>query len=326
MRVIRGYRLPEGTSTVLTLGNFDGVHLGHRALFARLRKVGHALNLPTLVLTFEPHPREFFSPKQVPARLSVLREKLEHFADAGVDICCVCRFDATFAALSAQDFIDQVLVDALDVRHIIVGDDFRFGARRVGDFQLLQSAGQTRGFGVEALEPISVTCQRVSSSAVRAALDKGDMVTAEALLGRPYMMDGRVVHGDKIGRSLGFATANLRVKHAPLPLAGVFCVTVRGSSERWHHHFGERALQGVANLGTRPTARGVRTMLEIHLFDFDADIYGEHLSVYFRRRLREEQRFPDFDALKRQIAADIQEARSFFRQSVARSLTQSPHC
>lgn len=291
---------------MLTIGNFDGVHLGHRALLARLKAAAEAEGLPPTVLTFEPHPREFFAPESAPTRLTTLREKLELLADDGVALTYVCPFNARFAALSAGEFIERVLVDTLRVRHLIIGDDFRFGAKRSGDFALLQEAGARLGFRVEAMDSVRLDGTRASSSAVRAALAEGRLEDATRLLGRPYSIDGRVVHGDRIGRQLGFATANIRIKHERPPLLGVFAVEVRGIDGR--------TLPGVANLGFRPSANQVvRPLLEVHLFDFAADIYGAHLNVRFLHKLRDEMKFPDFDALKAQIAADADAARTYFK-------------
>ncbi len=306
MRVFRGYSRPVPAPVVLAVGNFDGVHLGHAALLRQLVEASAQRGLTPTVLSFEPHPREFFSPASAPARLSTFREKLELLADNGVQQTMICRFNARFAALSAEQFVQQVLVDALQVRHLIIGDDFRFGRGRQGDFRLLQTSGMAAGFTVEAMGSVTVDGERVSSSGVRRALAAGDMAHAAKLLGRPYMMDGQVSHGDKIGRQLGFATANIRIKHNPLPMTGVFAVEVAG--------LGERALPGVANLGVRPTVGGTRPLLEVHLFDFDRDIYGAHISVRFVQKLRDEQRFPNFDALKAQIAADAAAARAFFKR------------
>lgn len=305
MRVFRGHSRPVPAPVVLAIGNFDGVHLGHAALIKRLADAAARLQLAPTVLTFEPHPREFFAPASAPARLSTLREKLELLAECGVSQVMISRFNAAFAALSADQFIEQVLVRGLRLRHLIIGDDFRFGSGRTGDFALLQTAGQRFGFGVEAMGSVMVDGERVSSSGVRRALAAGDMAHAARLLGRPYVIDGQVTHGDKIGRQLGFATANLRIKHNPLPMTGVFAVEVGG--------LGERALPGVANLGIRPTVGGTRPLLEVHLFDFDRDIYGAHIAVRFVRKLRDEQRFPNFDALKAQIAADAAAARAYFK-------------
>jgi riboflavin kinase/FMN adenylyltransferase len=305
MRVFRGHSRPVSAPVVLAIGNFDGVHLGHAALMQQLALASARLQLAPTILTFEPHPREFFTPASAPARLTTLREKLELLADCGAEQAMVCPFNAAFSALTAEQFIEQVLVDSLQVKHLIIGDDFRFGRGRQGDFLLLQAAGQKFGFSVEAMQSITVDGERVSSSAVRAALAAGDMALAARFLGRPYMIDGRVAHGDKIGRQLGFATANIRIKHNPLPMTGVFAVQVSG--------LGGRLLPGVANLGIRPTVGGTRPLLEVHLFDFDRDIYGAHISVRFAHKLRNEQRFPNFDALKAQIAADAAAARDFFK-------------
>lgn len=304
MRVYRGHSRSVPVPVVLAIGNFDGVHLGHAALLGRLTQVARDLGLPPTILTFEPHPREFFAPDSAPARLTTLREKLELLGELGVAQAMVCPFNAAFAALSAEQFVKQVLCRGLMVRHLIIGDDFRFGRGRQGDFSLLQAAGQRHGFGVEAMQSVVVGGERVSSSGVRRALAGGDMTQAARLLGRAYAMDGQVSHGDKIGRQLGFATANIRIKHNPLPMTGVFAVEVAG--------LGEQLLPGVANLGIRPTVGGTRPLLEVHLFDFARDIYGAHISVRFLSKLRDEQRFPNLDALKAQIAADAAAARAYF--------------
>ena len=306
MLVYRGFAQTAPSATVLTIGNFDGVHLGHRALLARLTAAAAKAGLPAAVLTFEPHPREFFAPHSPPSRLSTLREKLELIADDGVDLAYVCHFNARFAAFGPEEFIERVLVGALRVRHLIVGDDFRFGARRAGNFALLREAGAHLGFQVEAMESVTLNGERASSSAVRDALQEGRLEHAARLLGRPYSIDGRVVHGDKIGRQLGFATANIRIKHERPPLQGVFAVEVKGLAGGPH--------RGAANLGYRPSANQVvRPLLEVHLFDFSADIYGAHLNVRFLHKLRDEVKFPDFNALKAQIASDVEAAKAYFQ-------------
>lgn len=305
MQVYRGFSRPVAGPTVLTIGNFDGVHLGHVALLARVREIAQQLSATPAVLSFEPHPREFFAPGSAPARLSTLREKLELLAECGVEAAMLCRFNASFAALSAQAFIEQVLVGALHAKHLVIGDDFRFGQGRSGDFAMLAAAGQRHGFGVEAMPSVVVDNERVASSGVRNALAQGDMERAARLLGRPYVIDGRVVRGAQLGRQLGFATANIRIKHDPLPMSGVFAVEVAGVDGS--------PLRGVANLGVRPTVGGLRPLLEVHLFDFERDIYGAHLSVRFVHKLREEMKFPNLDALKAQIAQDANSARAYFR-------------
>lgn len=310
MLVFRGVSQAAPSSTVLTIGNFDGVHLGHRALLARLGELAAARGLPPAVLTFEPHPREFFAPESAPTRLSTLREKLELLQANGVAICFVARFNRQFAGLAADAFISQVLVERLRTRYLIIGDDFRFGARRSGDFSLLQAAGEKYGFGVAAMPTLLDGATRVSSSAVRQALWDGDLARAAELLGRPYGIAGRVVHGKKLGRQLGFATANVYIRHDRPPLLGVFAVEVSG--------IGDTVRQGVANLGFRPTAnQTLRPLLEVHLFDFNADIYGRHIEVRFLNKLRDEMKFSGLDALQAQIGSDIAAARAFFARRAA---------
>ena len=306
MLVLRGLQPTAPAATVLTIGNFDGVHLGHRALLRQLTAHAATSGLMPAVLTFEPHPREFFAPQSAPARLSTLREKLELIAEEGIALTRVCHFNTALAALSADDFIARVLVDSLRVKHLVIGDDFRFGAGRHGDFSLLQDAGNRAGFTVEAMPCVTHAGERASSSAVRNALAEGRLERAAELLGRPYVIDGRVVRGNQLGRQFGFATANIRIKHDRPPLTGVFAVEVHGLPE------GPRP--GVANLGIRPSVdRAPRPILEVHLFDFSADIYGKHLSVHFLHKLRNEVHFPDFAALKAQIAADARDARFYFK-------------
>lgn len=304
MLVLRGVSTPAPGPTVLTIGNFDGVHLGHRTLLHRLTEKAEALGLPGAVLTFEPHPREFFAPESAPARLTTLREKLELLGGYGVQLTCVCRFNRRFAALSAEEFVTRVLVQGLHVRHLIIGDDFRFGAGREGDFAFLVAAGRRHGFTVEAMDTVLMEGERASSSGIREALAAGALEQAAKLLGRPYGIDGRVVHGDKIGRQLGFPTANIRVRHNPMPLTGVFAVRVTGA--------GELPVEGVANMGVRPTLGTPRPLLEVNLFDFQGDLYGAHLSVAFLHKLRDEMKFSGLEALKAQIGRDVQAARAFF--------------
>lgn len=308
MQVFRGVSGQAKTSAVLTIGNFDGLHRGHRALLERLTAQARHLGLPAAVMTFEPHPREFFSPEQAPARLTSLREKLELMNGCGIDRVHVCRFDAGLASLSAADFIERILVRALAVRHLIIGDDFRFGSGRSGDFAMLARAGARHGFAVEAMETVDWQGERVSSSAVREALETGDLDHAARLLGRPYAIAGRVVSGERIGRQLGFPTANVQLKRKRLPLAGIFAVSVAG--------LGARPLPGAASLGVRPTlAAGLKPVLEVHLLDFDRVIYGAHVAVNFLRKLREELKFDGLEALREQIARDVEQTRSYFASS-----------
>ena len=295
----------SSVTTAITIGNFDGLHLGHQRLLGLLRQKAHALGLPATVMTFEPHPREFFSPESAPARLASLREKLIGLAEAGIDHAVVVRFDAHFAALSASDFVEQVLVRGLATRHLFIGDDFRFGARRQGDFSMLCEAGDRHRFQVEAMPTVAVADERVSSSAVRSALAAGDLAHAGRLLGRPYSIAGRVVRGDRIGRTLGFPTANVQLRHRRVALTGIFTVSVEGLAAR--------ALPGVASIGLRPTVSDAgRTTLEVHVFDYDADCYGAHLRVNFLDKQRDEEKYPNLDLLKAQIARDAARARAWF--------------
>lgn len=310
MQVHRGIPEHADTAAVLTIGNFDGVHLGHQALLTLLSGKARELGLPAVVLTFEPHPREFFSPADAPARLASLREKLLLLDAAGVDRTYICRFNAARAAQSAESFVRDTLVRGLGVRHLFVGDDFRFGARRQGDFAMLREAGREQGFGVESMPTLDVAGERVSSSAVRAALLEADLGHAARLLGRPYSIAGRVSHGDKIGRQLGFPTANIQMKHRRPALTGVYAVSVEG--------LGEHRVNGVANVGVRPTAaaRG-RARLEVDLFDWTQNCYGAHIRVHFLHKLRDERKFESLDALRAQIARDTQAARDWFAARAA---------
>lgn len=284
----------------LTIGNFDGVHRGHRALIDRVTAKAHELHLTSCILTFEPHPREFFAADAAPARLTRLRDKLALLADTGIERVHIARFDARFAALSAGRFIDEVLGRGLGTRWLLVGRDFRFGERRAGDYATLQAAAGRHGFTLESMPDVQYDGVRVSSSAVRAALKAGDLAAAERLLGHPYTISGRVAHGAKLGRSLGFPTANIFLRKPP-PLAGIFVVEVDG--------FG----RGVASLGRRPTVNPVpEPLLEVHLFDWDGELYGEHLRVRFLEKLRDEEKYEGLDALKQAIARDARRARDYF--------------
>ena len=310
MLIFRGIPERAAQSTVLTIGNFDGVHLGHEALLGRLVAHARRVALPAAVMTFEPHPREFFAPDSAPARLTSLREKLRLLKAAGVDQTHICRFDARFAALTAEDFVQRLLVRGLGVRHLIIGDDFRFGSGRSGDFDMLRRAGAEHRFGLEAMQTISVAGERVSSSAVRDALLESDLAHADRLLGRPYSIAGRVIHGQKLGRELGFHTANIQLKRNRLALTGVFAVTVEG--------VGPEPRSGVANLGMRPTVDSVaKPTLEVHLFDFDGDLYRAHLTVRFLARLRNQMKFDNLEALARQIERDVAQARAYFESPAA---------
>jgi len=306
MRITHGFR-SLGTPHAVTIGNFDGLHLGHQAMLARLQDVAQARGLPSCVLSFEPHPREFFAPEQAPARLSSLREKAECLQGLGIARLHVFRFDRAFSALSAGAFIEQVLGRTLQARYVLVGDDFRYGAKRGGDFALLQHAGQTLGFDAEFLPTVEIAGERASSTAVRSALARGELAHAARLLGRPYSISGHVVHGDKLGRDMGFPTANIQLKHNRPPLLGIFAVEISGINGA--------PLPGVASLGIRPTVKNpdAPPVLEVHLFDFNADIYGRRVRVDFLHKLRDEAKFPDLDTLVAQIGRDVNDAKHYLK-------------
>ncbi|MDR2000802.1 MAG: bifunctional riboflavin kinase/FAD synthetase [Zoogloeaceae bacterium] len=305
MQVSRTVPDQAASPTVLAIGNFDGLHLGHCALLKRLTAKARQLGLPASVMTFEPHPRELFAPDQAPARLTSLREKLDLLADKGVDRAYVLHFSRKLAALTAEEFIEKALVRGLAVKHLIVGDDFRFGRGRIGDFGMLRKAGSEHDFGVEAMPTIDIAGERVSSSAVRETLAAGDLEHAARLLGRPYCISGRVVHGSKIGTRIGYPTANIQLKRKRVPLTGVFTVTVSG--------LGPQRLRGAASLGVRPTLGArLQPVLEVHLLDFNRRIYGEHVTVHFLHKLRDEEKFASLDMLSAQIARDVAATRDYF--------------
>jgi len=298
----------------LTIGNFDGMHVGHRAVIATLGEKAQARGLSVCVLTFEPHPREYFASLALaagrpdataPTRISTLRDKIDALADCGVDRVCIARFDQSLASLSPQHFVEEILVGALQTRYLLIGDDFRFGARRAGDYALLQQLARPSGFELERLATIERAGERVSSSAVRAALAAADFPLAAALLGRPYSICGRVLHGRKLGRTLGFPTMNVRIPFARPAVHGVFVVRAHGLREAPVH--------GVASLGTRPAVeRNGQLLLETHLFDFDEPAYGRLVRVEFVAKLRDERSFDSLDALRAQIARDAHDAREMF--------------
>jgi len=303
MELIRGKRniRPEHRNCVATIGNFDGVHLGHKAVFNALRERARSMGLPALVILFEPQPLEYFKPDLAPSRLTRLREKLEAMRSLELDRVLVLEFGPHLANMPAEEFVSHILVEQLGIRHLYVGDDFRFGHQRTGDFALLQKMGQELGFGVESMETQLFCERRISSTWIRLALAEGDLPTAEACLGRPYYLCGRVGHGDKRGRQIGFPTLNISLRRLASPLHGVFAVRVHG--------LGERALPGVANIGVRPTVGSGNFVLEVHLFDFNRQVYGAHVSVEFVQRIRDEMKFDSFLELTHQIHADAAQAR-----------------
>jgi riboflavin kinase/FMN adenylyltransferase len=305
MQVTHGFIAPGSRRLALTIGNFDGVHLGHQAMLERTVSHARALQLSSCVLTFEPHAREFFTPATAPARLTRLRDKLELMAAAGVNRVHVARFDARLAALAAERFVEDIVVRGLRAAWLLVGRDFRFGAKRGGDFALLGQSAARHGFELEAMPDVALQGERVSSSAVRAALAAGDLGAAHKLLGRPYAMSGRVAHGEKLGRELGFPTANIVLRRRPA-LAGVFVVECRIEAETgWR--------PGVASVGRRPTVNPTAApLLEVHLLDTTEDLYRRHVHVRFLSKLRDEQKYDGVPALRAAIARDAAQARTHF--------------
>lgn len=307
MRLIRGLNHwePFANGCVLTIGNFDGLHLGHRQVIERLAQHGRRLNLPVVAMIFEPQPLEHFLGDHAPSRLTRLREKAIQFDTLPVDELVVLPFSRSLSDVDAEVFIQDILVNKLNIKHLVIGDDFHFGKARRGNFALLQQRGERFGFKVEATPSFEVQGLRVSSTLIRDALGEGDLAQAKLLLGRDYSVCGRVAQGDRLGRELGFPTANIQMFRKNTPLAGVFAVTMTGLERG--------GLAGVANLGTRPTIEGgAKAVLETHLFDFSDDIYGRYVEVHFHARLRDEQRFPSLEALKAQITLDVSQARHYF--------------
>lgn len=295
---------PRDQGGVLTIGNFDGVHLGHQALLAELVREAKARGVVSTVITFEPHPFEFFAGNKLTIpRLTRLREKFLRLKQSGVDNVLILDFNQILASLSASDFV-ALLQQALQPCHIVIGDDFRFGKGREGDFHLLERIGKESGFSLVAMPTLELAGERVSSTRVRKALAEDDLGLAKALLGRPYMMQGRVRHGDALGQQLGFPTANIHLHRRLTPVKGIFTVYMHGLSDQ--------PLPGVANIGTRPTVCGTRTLLEVHLLDFNQNIYGRYVEVEFCKKLREEERYPSLELLKEQIAKDVVVAKNYF--------------
>ena len=299
MQVFRHLLHQQAKPLALAIGNFDGMHLGHQTLLNKLYEHANANNLIPAVMTFEPHPREFFTPLNAPARLSNLREKLEFFEQMGIKKVFVCAFNKRFAAVSAPDFL-TILREKLNVNTILVGEDFKFGAKRAGNINDFKMAD----FDLISMPRVDFNSERVSSTRVRDALFSGNLTLAAQLLGRNYSVSGKVVHGAKRGRELGFPTANIHIRHERPALTGVYAVKLDG-------------LNAVANLGVRPTIAGVpKLLLEVHVLDFNSDLYGKHVHVEFMHKIREEMKFESLDALKAQIAADIIVARHYFQDSI----------
>jgi riboflavin kinase/FMN adenylyltransferase len=320
MQIFRGFHHPGiAPACALTIGNFDGVHRGHQAMLALLNSEARHRGVPSCVMSFEPHPRDYFAavqrkPELAPARIATLRDKLTELANCGVDQCVILPFDARLSSQTPQAFIDDVLVAGLGVKYVLVGDDFRFGSKRAGDYAMLDAAGQAKGFDVARMNSYEVRGLRVSSSAVREALGRGDMDATAALLGRPYSISGHVVHGRKLGRELGFKTLNLRFSHWKPAASGIFAVLVHG--------LGDEPLQGVANLGIRPSldpddVNGGRVLLETHCLQWPASLgpegaYGKIIRVDLLHKLHDELKYDSLEALTVGIRKDCDDARAFF--------------
>ncbi len=291
---------------VATIGNFDGLHLGHQVVLGQLAEKGADWRLPTTVIIFEPQPMEVLNPAAAPPRLTRLREKLNALRRFSVDRVLCLRFDDSLMRIAPAAFIRQVLVEGLGVRYLVVGEDFRFGYRRQGDFAMLVDQGGRYGFSVARMKHFQVDGERVSSTRIREALRRGDLQTAEKLLGRRYRMSGRVARGDRRGRTLGFPTANIHLHRKATPVQGVFAVEFYGAEPE--------PLHGVANVGTRPTVDGTCSLLEVHLLDYDRDLYGRHVHIDFLQKLRSEKKFTSVEQLRAQIARDVAAARHYFEQ------------
>lgn len=298
MQLIRGFHSiqPFHQGCVVTIGNFDGVHLGHQDILVQLRVKAVALNVPVCVILFEPQPREFFTGDQAPARIYTLRDKLEMLAAEGVNTVLCLPFNEAFRSLTADRFIRDVLVDIMAIKHLVVGDDFRFGCDRLGNFARLELAGKDYGFTVAHTRAVERLSARVSSTRIRQALEQGDFDTVNTLLGRTFLISGKVSHGQRLGRCIGVPTANLVLKRKSLPVNGVFAVRVHGLNQPYN---------GVANVGTRPTVEGQGARLEVHLLDYSGDLYGKRICVEFLHKIRDEQSFPSLIELKAAIANDI---------------------
>jgi len=307
MRVIRGltHLEPLQNGCVLSIGNFDGVHLGHKAVIKKLAERGAALGLPVVIMIFEPQPLEYFLEDNAPSRLMRLREKVIQFSKLPVDDLLILDFNQYLANYDAEHFIADILIKKLNVKHLVIGDDFHFGKARRGNFGMLKEQGSRFGFDVEDTGSYYVDGLRVSSTLIRDALGVGDLAEAEKLLGRSFSVCGRVAHGDKRGRTIGYPTANIQMFRKNTPVEGVFAVTMTGIDDQEY--------EGVANVGTRPTVDGGSTViLETHLFEFNKEIYGRYVEVHFKRKIRDEIRFQSLEALKNQIENDVADAKKIF--------------
>jgi riboflavin kinase/FMN adenylyltransferase len=311
MEIITGLHnlRPRHKGCVLTIGNFDGVHRGHQKLIEYLREQSQRLQLPTMLMTFEPQPREFFAGSMLPARLTRFREKVQLLQSSGLDRLLCMPFNEKTAQIPASWFAQDFMTDKVGAKYVVIGDDFRFGHGREGDFQLLQRAGAKLGYEVSSVNTVLQGSERISSTLVRATLAEGDFSQATELLGHEYFIMGRVVYGRQLGRQLGVPTANVKLQRYRAALEGVYCVTVEGVTD------GDNALTGIANIGVRPTVDGKEPLLEVHVFDFSGDLYGKRIKVTFKHKLRDEQAFASVELLKQQIDVDLVSARRWFKES-----------
>ncbi len=324
MEIIRGLHnlSRQENGCVATIGNFDGVHSGHQHILTQLNKTAQNRQLASIVIIFEPQPQEFFAPKCAPARLTRFRDKAEVIADCGIDKLLVIHFNSSFCQLSADDFVKMILVEKLGIKYLQVGDDFQFGKDRGGNFKTLQKSGGEFGFEVENTPTFSIENKRVSSTRIRQALEAGDMELTRTLLKRPYWMSGHIQHGAKRGRTIGFPTANVPLHRKTPAVFGVFAVKLWGrdlgvcknnlSDALEKQGSDKQGINGIANIGYRPTVDGKKGLLEVHLFDFDGDLYGKLVHVDFLHKIRDEIKFDSFEILKQQILNDVAEAKKYF--------------
>jgi riboflavin kinase/FMN adenylyltransferase len=307
MKLIRGlYNLTRPlAASAVTIGNFDGVHCGHQQVISQLRRVAKVASLPTVVIIFEPQPIEYFAPDKAPKRLARFREKIAYLKAQQIDYLLCLRFNQELASQSAEDFVQRILVDGLNTKHLVIGDDFHFGKNRQGNFQFLQQHSERFGFIVDETETLIIDDERVSSTRVRQCIQQDDFDKAAELLGRPYSLSGRIAHGKKLGRKLGYPTINIKMGDKTLIVKGIFAVIVKGIDNR--------VLQGVASIGTRPTVNGVDTILEVYILDFDQDVYGYSVVVEFLYKIRDEEKFDSLAELTTWIAQDTEKAKAFFK-------------
>jgi len=308
MKLIRGlYNLTRPIpASAVTIGNFDGVHRGHQLVISQLKQVAGEASLPTVVIIFEPQPIEYFAPDKAPKRLARFREKIAYLKAQRIDYLLCLHFDHKLAAQSAENFVQQILVNSINTKHLVIGDDFHFGKNRQGNFQFLKDNCERYGFMVDETETLMIDGERVSSTRIRESIQQGDFEKAAELLGRPYSLSGRIAHGQKLGRELGYPTINIKMGDKTLIVKGIFAVNVKGLDNR--------VLEGVASIGTRPTVNGVDTILEVYILDFDRDVYGYSVEVNFLHKIRNEEKFDSLEELAAHITQDTEKAKAFFKR------------